>query len=247
MALTINRPHFPFQRVLAGVVLLFFSFTLTSCKDAGDQRTTVVNSPPPSKGFTFFDLGARSAFSDKIKDALEDNLGPDAYETRTTIDLELHDKGFLATHFPELDALNRQLNYLPGERVEHNTIQLTYRYARRKNAPFDFVRLIFSSDTRTPLFFKIRAKNEGAQVLEKIREKYGPADHRTWADGNGQSHFWKQNGEMLVISETQTRIGTPQYLFGFYFINNIKAMIQKEETRRLQRREAREKTGQTAF
>lgn len=247
MALTNNRFHFPIQRALAGFVLVVFSFTLISCKDSGDHRTTVGDQPPSSEGFTFFDLGARSAFSDQIREALKDNLGPDTYETRTTIDLELHDTGFLATHFPDLDALNHQLNYLPGERVEHDTIQLTYRYARRKNAPFDFVRLIFSGNARTPLFFKIRAKNEGAQVLETIRGKYGPADHRVWADGNGQSHYWKQNGDMLVISETRTRIGTPQYLFGFYFINNIKAMIQEEETRRLQRREAREKTGRTAF
>jgi len=199
------------------------------------------------ESFSFFDLNASSRFTDALRSVLREKLGADAYETKTIIDLELHDKGFLAANFPDLDALNRQLNYLPGERVEHDTVQLTYRYARHENTPFEFVRIMFSGASGAPLYIKIQAKQEGVGVLDAIRGKYGPPATRQWADGNGESHFWEKQGDILIISETKNRIGVPQYFFGFYFVNNMKALLEKEQAVRLQRRKDLEKTGQTAF
>jgi hypothetical protein len=240
-----------FQGAAAGVlciiaVILFLWISSDSYrKSAAPPAGSDVVAGPES--FTFFDLTARSPFSDTLRSTLKEKLGPDAYETRTVIDLELHEKGFLAENFPDLDALNRRLNYLPGERVEHNTVQLTYRYARHENTPFEFVRILFAGPAGPPLFIKIQAKREGAGVLESIRAKYGPPGTRQWADGSGKSYFWEQKGDLLIISETKNRIGVPTYAFGFYFINNIKALLEKEQAARLQRREDTEKTGQTAF
>jgi hypothetical protein len=230
--------------VIAIIVYLWLSSGHHS-KAAGTVSENLSVSAPES--FTFFDLNAGSRFSDTLRSVLKEKLGPDAYETKTIIDLELHEKGFLAANFPDLDALNRQLNYLPGERVEHDTVQLTYRYARLENTPFEFVRIMFSGATGAPLFIKIQAKQEGAGVLDSIRGKYGPPATRQWADGNGKSHFWEKHGDILIISETKNRIGNPQYYFGFYFVNHIKALLEKEQAARLQRRKDLEKTGQTAF
>jgi hypothetical protein len=215
-------------------------------KTSGAPPASVSVSTPES--FTFFDLTAGSRFTDALRSDLREKLGADAFETRTIIDLELHDKGFLEAYFPDLDTLNRQLNYLPRERVEHDTVQLTYRYARNQNTPFEFVRIMFSGATGTPLYIKIQAKQEGGGVLDSIREKYGPPSMtRNWADGNGKSHFWEKHGDILIISETQSRGGVPQYYFGFYFVNNIKALLEKEQAVRLQRQKELEKSGQTAF
>ncbi|MFH0728527.1 MAG: hypothetical protein V2B19_19585 [Pseudomonadota bacterium] len=234
---------------VCSILILFFLWfsSVDHRKIAGKspERFPVPASEPGS--FSFFDLNAGSRFSTALRSVLNEKLGADAYETRTVIDLELHEKGFLAENFPGLDALNRQLNYLPGERVEHDTVQLTYRYARHENTPFEFVRIMFSGDSDAPLFIKIQAKQEGVGVLDSIRVKYGPPATRQWVDGNGKSHFWEKQGDLLIISETKNRIGTPQYHFGFYFVNNIKALLEKEQAARLQHRKGLEKTGQTAF
>jgi hypothetical protein len=248
MSLFKNR-LFQFSVALAVCIIAIILFLWLS---AGIPRKVSVTSPgsaPVSipESFSFFDLNAGSRFSDTLRSTLKEKLGPDAYETKTIIDLELHEKGFLGANFPDLDALNRQFNYLPGERVEHDSIQLTYRYARHENIPFEFVRIMFSGAAGTPLYIKIQAKQEGAGVLESIRGKYGPPTTRQWANGNGKSHFWEKHGDMLIISETRSRSGAPQYYFGFYFVNNIKALLEKEQTTRLQRRKDLEKTGQTAF
>jgi hypothetical protein len=233
--------------VCVGVILLFLWLSADHRrKTSGETPVSFSVSAPES--FTFFDLTAGSRFTDALRSDLKEKLGADAYETRTIIDLELHDKGFLAANFPDLDDLNRQLNYLPRERVEHDTVQLTYRYARKQNTPFEFVRIMFSGASGAPLYIKIQAKQEGGGVLDAIREKYGPPTAtRQWADGNGKSHFWEKHGDILIISETQSRGGVPQYYFGFYFVNNIMALLDKEQATRLQRRKDLEKSGQTAF
>lgn len=249
MSLIKNR-MFQFVAALAVCVIAILLFLWLSAdtppKVTGETPVSFSVSSPES--FTFFDLNAGTRFTDALRGALKGKLGDDAYETKTVIDLELHDKGFLAANFPDLDALNRELNYLPRERVEHDTLQLTYRYARNQNTPFEFVRIMFSGASGAPLYIKIQTKQGGGGVLDSIREKYGPpAETRQWADGNGKSLFWEKHGDLLIISETQSRSGVPQYYFGFYFVNNLRTLLEKEQAVRLQRRKELEKTGQTAF
>jgi len=230
------------------IAILLFLWLSADHRQKTPGETPVSFSVSAPESFTFFDLTAGSRFTDALRSDLRERLGADAYETRTIIDLELHDKGFMAANFPDLDALNRQLNYLPRERVEHDTVQLTYRYARNQNTPFEFVRIMLSGASGAPLYIKIQAKQEGGGVLDAIKEKYGPPSlTRNWADANGKSHFWEKYGDILIISETRNRSGVPQYYFGFYFVNNIKALLEKEQAVRLQRRKDLEKSGQTAF
>jgi hypothetical protein len=248
MRLTKNRwLHFGAVLAVCLIAVVFYLWRSSEHHQKAPGSVPESFSVSTPESFTFFDLNAGSRFSDGLRNVLKKKLGADAYETKTIVDLELHDKGFLAANFPDLDALNRQLNYLPGERVEHDTVQLTYRYARHENTPFEFVRIMFWGATGAPLFIKIQAKQEGAGVLDSIRRKYGPSTIRQWADGSGKTHFWQKHGDVLIISETRNRIGNPQYYFGFYFVNNIKALLEKEQAARLQRRKDLEKTGQTAF
>lgn len=238
--------------IFAAIPILIITF-LFLIWFLGDDRK-----PPPSSSreqiagstsdsFSFFDLNSATRYSDGLRTDLKDKLGPDTYETRTMVDLELHEKGFLEANFPELNALNRQLNYLPGERVEHDTLQLTYRYARHEHTPFEYVRIMFSKASGAPLFIKILSKQEGASVLESIRAKYGASTLVAWADGTGKTNVWERHGDVLLISETRNRIGTPTYYFGFYFINNIKALIESEQSKRVRERKELEKSGKTAF
>jgi hypothetical protein len=221
-------------------------------RDADNAEKSIEKSPqlppgPAVEHFSFLDLNSQSRITNEIKQSLNDKLGPDAYETKTTIDLELQMKGFLARYVPEIDALNRELNYLPGERVEHDTIQLTFRYARNKNAPFDYVRMIFSGETGAPLFFKIQAKQEGASVLDSIQSKYGSPTVQEWGDEKSKLYSWERQGDLLLICESQSRSGRPLLDIGFYFTSHIQSLIKKEQANRLQRSKNLEKTGQTAF
>lgn len=200
-----------------------------ACKD---KQTA----PPPvhrveSDSFTFLGLNDQTRITDELRKSLQEKLGPEAYATRSTIDLEIHGQGFMASYFPEIDAMNRQLNYPARGRVEHDAIRLTYRYARKKNTPLDFVRLIFSGNTGEPLFFYIRTTLEGPEFLDTLTEKYGAPASIDWTDGKGRSHYWKKNKDYLIVSETTTRIGTPEFHFGFYFSDNIHAYLEKEQGR----------------
>jgi len=200
-----------------------------------------------SAGLSFLNMNNQTRITNERRESLKSELGPEAYATRTTINLEMHDSGFLAAYFPEINTLNRQLNYLPRGRVEYDAIRLTYRYARKKNTPLDFVRLIFASDTGKPLFFYIRTTQEGFEFLSTLKEKYGVPHTIEWANGKGQSYYWQQSDDYLIVSETKTRIGTPEFHFGFYFNGNIQSLLEKEQAKQEQRLNAPRETIQKVF
>ncbi|MBW2370298.1 MAG: hypothetical protein JRH15_20700, partial [Deltaproteobacteria bacterium] len=124
--------------VFGGMVVLIWMWV---ANDGGSPEKTPPNSIIPTS-FTLFGLGPDTQLTKQVRLDLKALLGAGGYAEQTPIDLELHFKGFLKTHFPRLDTLNAALNNRPGERVEHHTIQLTYRYARKQNTPFDYVQLV---------------------------------------------------------------------------------------------------------
>ena len=113
--------------VLFGLILVGFILVLVVHQDA--PETVSENGAPKQRtdSFTFFDLGSHTVFTEAVREKLSGRLGSDAIGNWTTIDLELSHKDLLREHFPILDDLNRNLNNAAGARVEHNTIQLTYR------------------------------------------------------------------------------------------------------------------------
>jgi len=223
------------------LVIVFVSYFLKK----ETKETHLSNNEP--KGFAFLNIGETTELSSDVRVQLRDTLGPDAIETWNTLNLSLNYKGFLKKYFPELYELNQKLNFPIGERVEHNTIQLTYRYARKKNAPFDYVKLVFSNQTKKPLFIFIKSKRAESEILDAITKKYGKAKTIYWDDKNGRSLYWEKNRSILVISISKDRYGHPEYQIAIYYVPSLEELVSTEQQKTKHRQEAIKKTGKSAF
>ena len=189
--------------ILLGVIMvlvLIFTMRDNSNSDRSEQVP---------KSFTFFEVGANTIFSKVLRKELGDKLGSDAIEYRSIIDLEVNYKGFLERYFPDLDALNRQLNYPAGERVEHNTVKLMYRYAQKKDVPFHYIELLFSNYTFKPLFINIFSKKDVSEIIESIQKKYGQPLTINWQSDGGRSMHWINKRDILMVSIATDRRGDP--------------------------------------
>jgi hypothetical protein len=205
------------------------------------------NKPSGTQGFTFFDLGANSQYSDSIRRDLRQKLGSDAISQKNTMDLSIHYQGFLEEHFPALAELNQRLNWPPRQRVEHDTTKLTYRYARKQNTPFTYVELFFSDDTRKPLFFRITAGPEGAPIADTILKKYGPPQEFEWGQKEGRTLFWKEGRDVFVVSSFRNSRNDLEYLLCIYFVDNLEEMLRAEEASSLVKEDRIRRAGKSAF
>ena len=223
-------------------VLLFF---FIACGEGGEKPER--SAPAGPESFAFFDVGRNSRFSEQVRKDLSQKLGNDAVERRSIIDLEGPHKGFLAAHLPELEVLNRRLNHPPGERVEHDVIRLMYRYARQKNAPFDYVELIFDGQSRTPLVFSIRFKADEADLIESLRAKHGPPQTIDWGAENGQSLVWHKEQDVLMVSLAPDSFGGINHRVTIYFTENLNRWVESEHTLKDKKSKEKSPVGKTAF
>jgi hypothetical protein len=236
-----------FKAATLGIALIvWFVPALLSC---GDSREPAEKEPPSAdtESFTFFDVGRTTKFSEQIRDDLREKLGRDAIESRSVLDLEINYRGFLKKYFPQLDALNRQLNFPPRERVDHNTVKLMYRYAQKQNVPFDYVELVFSNYTKIPIIFKIHFKNDEADIIETLKKKYGDPATVDWKENNGKSLFWKKDNDFLILSLVPDQFGSHEYQIVIYYVDNLKQLIETERKEKEERERQRSKTGEKAF
>ncbi len=201
----------------------------------------------PEAGFTFFNVGAETVLSDDIRKALKDRLGASVLEKRGTIDLRAGDGDFLRVHNPEIHRFHAELNDEAGARVEHDIIKLTYRYALKKNTPFFYVALVFSGYSEEPLFFRIKAKKEGADIIDEIRKKYGKPKEISGSAGTKPTLSWRQGDDVFIIFQNKDRFGDPEFLLMVYFNKNIKELIAIEKQKRAKAEEARKKSVRKAF
>ena len=178
---------------------------------------------------------------------MEEKLGSDVLETKSTIDLTTNSRGFLKSYLPEIYRLNMKLNDETGARVEHNIIKLTYRYALKKNTPFFYVELVFSNASKRPLYFKINAKKEAAGIINEIREKYGEPQTIELPGAKGTVFQWQRDNDVFVISKKKDRLGDPEFHLMIYFVENIKDLVRLEERERKKREEVRKKAVRKAF
>ena len=199
------------------------------------------------KSFTFFDVGENTLFSKVLRKDLGDKLGSEAIEYRSIIDLEINFKGFLERYFPDLNALNRRLNYPAGERVEHNTVKLMYRYAQKKDVPFHYIELLFSNYTHKPLFIKIASKKDMSEILDSIQKKYGQPVTIDWQKDSGRSMHWINKRDILIASVAPNRRGDLVYHITIYYVENLEELLNTEEKERRLREEKRKQAGKTAF
>jgi hypothetical protein len=218
--------------------LAWILLCLLACGNAGEGPERQAPAGPES--FTFFDIGRNSRFSDSLRGELALKLGNDAVERRSIIDLENNYRGFLAAHLPELEALNLRLNHPPGERVDHEVIKLMYRYARQKNAPFDYVELVFDPRSRAPLVFRIRFKADETGLVEALRAKHGSPQAIPWDRENGQSLIWHKEGDVLMVSLVPDAFGGIDHHVAIYFTENLNRLAEFEQARKQQK--SKEKT-----
>jgi len=236
----ISRPT-RFALALGLTFLLFFSCGEKK-EPAKDQRAQV-----QSDSFTFFDLGKNSKLSKSIRSDLRQRLGRDAIEGRGIIDLEINYYGFLEQYFSSLNELNRQLNSPAGERIEHNIVKLMFRYARKKNLPFDHVELLFSNYSQLPLLFRINFKKDEANIVKTLKSKYGNPRPIDWKNKGGQSMYWDKDNDILIVSLVPDQFGNPEYQIRIFFVENIKAQLATESAEKEKQKSQRAKSGKTAF
>lgn len=232
------------------VILLATSFIVIVTFISFNKKTNISETGPAEKspeGFTFFDLGENSQFSNDVRSILRNKLGSDAIESWITLDLSVNYEGFLQKYFPKLHELNKKLNSPVGERIEHNTTKLTFRYAWKKNVSFEHVKLTFSNYTKKPLLFYIRSNKKGADVIGTITKKYGEAKTIDWDEEKGKSLYWEKNRSILIISITDDRYGNPEYETVIYYVPNLEELLFREQQEIKQKEEEVKKTGKTAF
>ncbi|MBU0987327.1 MAG: hypothetical protein KKH68_08755 [Proteobacteria bacterium] len=247
MSLLKNKKFQIFSGVFFGLVIVVILIVLFS---GADRKTATLANNSARKGlegFTFFDLGADSRFSDNVRDGLEDKLGSDAIEQKNVLDLTVNYKGFLRKYFKDLDELNQKLNFPPGERVEHNTFKLMYRHSQNREVPFEYVELIFSNYTQKPLLFRISSPKEGAFIVDTIRQKYGAPKVIEWDQGRGRSLHWEKDQSILIITIGQDRYGDPEYHTVIYYVPNLKELLFKELQEAQKHAEEIKQKGKTAF
>jgi hypothetical protein len=225
---------------------LFSISILISCSDNRESAETVPATDKP-ESFTFFELGTNTKLTDHIRKDLGKKLGRDAIEGRGILELDTNYVGFIKNYLPRINELNRDLNFPPGERVEHNIFKLMYRYAQRKNAPFDFVELFFSEFTKTPLLFKINFQIDETGIVETLKTKYGPPQVIDWKEENGKSMVWRKNMDLLLVSEVPDQFGHHGYQIVIYFVQNLKQLIEIEKNELKKREKQRAKSGERAF
>jgi hypothetical protein len=224
--------------LLAVAVLL-----LLSCST--DEQSTDY-SRSQTEGITFFDVGAETVFSDALRDRLRKNLGPDAIAYRSTIDLEFNAKGFLQRHFPVLHDLNQRLNTPAGERVEHDTVKLMYRYAVKENLPFSYVEVVFSNISGKPLFIQVRSRDL-SDIIRTLEEKYGSPQAIDQPADEGRVFFWRDHRDVLLVSIIPTWRGDKEYRLAIYYVDNLEKLVAVEEKERRQKEEERRRAGEKIF
>ncbi len=219
---------------------------LISCGDNQDPAETVPAADKP-ESFTFFEIGTNTKLAENIRKELGEKLGRDAIERRSILDLDTNYPGFIKRHLPKIDELNRKLNFPPGERVEHDTVKLMYRYSQRKDAPFDYVELLFSENSKTPLLVRINFPVDDTGIVETLKTKYGPPQLIDWQEEQGKSMVWKKNMDVLLVSLVPDQFGHQTYQIVIYFVQNLEQLIEQEEKERLEKERQRTKAGETAF
>jgi hypothetical protein len=228
-----------------GFTFLSLSFFI-SCNDK-QEPTQISPKTVKTESFTFFDLGNNTNLNKNNRKALKKKLGRDAIERRSILDLEINYRGFLKKYFSDLNELNQQLNFPPGERVEHNTIKLMYRYALKENVPFEYVELVFSGYTRKPILFRIYFRKDEANIIETLKTKYGQPEVIDWQEENGKSLYWKKNADYLIVSLVPDQFGVQEYQIIIYYVDNLRELIETEEIERETKEKERKRSGKRAF
>ena len=234
------------RKCFAGLMIALMLIAHVGCGN-DRQESDTAKEEAAIETFTFFDLGTQSLYSDDIRRSLKKKLGNDAISRRNMINLEQAYPGFLEQYFPDLAALNRRLNSNIGERVDHNTTLLMYRYARKRNVPFEYVEVLFSNYSKHPILLNIRFKNDALGTIDRLKSKYGAPEEIIWDPESGKTLFWKKHQDYLMVSLVPDQFGVTEYRITIYFVSNLKDMIQTKLAREKQSQKEQTESGKSAF
>ena len=204
------RPGVRFFRDLAFLLILFPAILLGCGDDREPAGPEDAGNTENTETFTFFYIGRNTVYSGSLRKNLQDQLGSDAISGRSEINLEINFRGFLERNFPDVAELNRRLNGPQGERVEHDVVKLMYRYAYKKNMPFNYVEILFSGFNNRLLLIRIEFKEE-AGILETLKQKYGQPAVAIWKS-KVESPFFGKGGRfdgLLTGSRPVCQSGIP--------------------------------------
>ncbi|MBU4470462.1 MAG: hypothetical protein L6301_16900 [Desulfobacteraceae bacterium] len=218
-----NRPVF----TVTAVILSLF-FLVTACGKKETEGPESNGNEPFPESFTFFNMESNTLLNDSTLEELKKAFGANAVTRRTTLDLEIHQRGLLAKEFAELAGLNEKLNGVSNERVEHDTTLLTYRYPPETNKFFKYIRIWFSNLNNKPLMVEILTEAGSQHLIDGIREKYGKPKSVALESDRESLEYWVLSRDTLMVSKTQNRYGADIYQIKIYFVNNMEIVALKE-------------------
>ena len=240
--MTFHNPN----RKSASAVWLWLLIFLTVAACSSEEKIEP-QQQTNSGGFTFFDVHHDTIYTKSLRERLVGTLSSDAIEYRSVINLEIVEEGFLQQHFPRIDELNQRLNYPAGERVEHPTTKLMYRWATRKALPFSYVELLFSQDSRKPLYVKIESARNISNIVDSLSEKYGPPSMIQLNSDRGEIRYWENNRDVFLVAKMLRRNRRPLYRMMIYYADNLEEYILGQERMRQMIEEKQQREGRSAF
>ncbi|MBF0573906.1 MAG: hypothetical protein HQK69_09130 [Desulfamplus sp.] len=244
------------------LILIIISVCFSCSENSNNTLSDKIENYPIT--YTFFDVGVNTILSHSLKSRLDSILGDHSTESRNTINLNIYEKGFIKDNFPHFEELNQRLNSstgkinpstvggegkisLIGERVEHNTVKLAYRYATKKNLPFNYVEFLFSEYNSTPLLIKVSFKKDDLNIIDTLKQKYGTPREIIWKNSNGKSLCWENSGDLLILSFVPDQFGKPIYEVVIYFANRLEDLLKSEMLERENKNKKAVKSGQKVF
>ncbi len=213
------------RKFVSAVLCLFLILGLTGgCdrrpQDAGDE------SLPES--FRFMEIGVNTVVDADVLSKLNRTLGSEAVDRSSPISLEIKYKGFLKRYYPELAALDQQLNLNDVVRKEYPVTKLTFRYPQQGQSIFDYVELIHMNRSGHPLVIKTVAKREIPDLIQEVTEKFGTPQQISLADGEGTSLIWRQHQDAFIITRFAGRYGKPENYIMIVFTTRLRQLLQQE-------------------
>ena len=122
-----------------------------------------------------------------------------------------------------------------------------YRYARKRNVPFEYVEILFSNYSKHPILISIQFKDDALGTVDRLKARYGPAREINWGRDSGKTLFWESQQDYLLVSMVPDQFGVNEHRITIYFGANLQQLIETEQAQQLRSSEEQTKSGKSAF
>lgn len=246
--LSTNKRRVLIGALLAAVIVLILVLVLALTRPQRDiPRSAGTPGETAGTGFNFYTVQRDSVLSRNLRQSLEGQLGQDAISRRAPIDLTVIDLEFTQTAFPEIHRFHMALNPAFGGRREHAVTTLTYRRAEQKGIPFRFIKLVFAQDTGRPLYIVIEPSDDDPTLFDTLSAKHGSPTTVNGAREGDAVLIWRQPDEILAGVSIRRRGGRIDRQLRFYFMANIRKLVEQERAAAEKQRRQADKASRRAF